>query len=52
MPERRRFAPQSGLLDSQLKMSDLPKQYQAQDAQAKWLDFWKNNGYFDANPNA
>ena len=32
-------------------MSDLPKQYQAQDAQAKWLDFWKDNGYFDANPN-
>ena len=33
-------------------MSDLPKQYQAQDAQAKWLDFWKDNGYFDANPDA
>jgi valyl-tRNA synthetase len=32
-------------------MSELPKQYQAQDAQAKWLDFWKDNGYFDANPN-
>ena len=32
-------------------MSELPKQYQAQDAQKKWLDFWKDNGYFDANPN-
>ena len=57
--ERCGIAPQSGLIfsqlstiDSQLNMSDLPKQYQAQDAQAKWLDFWKNNGYFDADPNA
>ncbi|MFP6763772.1 MAG: valine--tRNA ligase [Planctomycetaceae bacterium] len=31
-------------------MSELPKQYQAQDAQQKWLDFWKDNGYFDASP--
>jgi len=33
-------------------MSDIPKQYQPAESQAKWLDFWKNNGYFDANPNA
>jgi valyl-tRNA synthetase len=33
-------------------MSELPKQYQPADCQARWLDFWKENGYFDANPNA
>ncbi len=33
-------------------MSEIPKQYQPAESQAKWLDFWKNNGYFDANPNA
>ncbi|MHC4875886.1 MAG: valine--tRNA ligase [Planctomycetota bacterium] len=33
-------------------MSDIPKQYQPAESQARWLDFWKNNGYFDANPNA
>ena len=32
-------------------MSELPKQYQPADCQARWLDFWKENGYFDANPN-
>lgn len=32
-------------------MSELAKQYQPQEAQDRWLEFWKENGYFQANPN-
>lgn len=32
--------------------TDLPKQYQPSDVQSRWLDYWNDNGYFDANPNA
>jgi valyl-tRNA synthetase len=31
--------------------TELPKQYQAAECQSRWLDFWKENGYFNANPN-
>jgi len=32
--------------------TELPKQYQPSEAQSRWLDYWKENGYFDANPNS
>ena len=32
--------------------TELPKQYQPSEAQSRWLDYWKVNGYFDANPNS
>ena len=32
--------------------TELPKQYQPSEAQSRWLDYWKEHGYFDANPNA
>ena len=32
--------------------SELPKQYQPSEAQSRWLDYWQENGYFDANPNS
>ena len=32
--------------------TELPKQYQPSDVQSRWLDYWKENGYFDANPNS
>lgn len=32
--------------------TELPKQYQPSEVQSRWLDYWKDNGYFDANPNA
>ncbi|NQV28258.1 MAG: valine--tRNA ligase [Rhodopirellula sp.] len=31
--------------------TELPKQYQPSEVQSRWLDYWKENGYFDANPN-
>ena len=31
--------------------TELPKQYQSQDAQARWFKFWEDNGFFDAEPN-
>ena len=31
--------------------TELPKQYQQSEVQSRWLDYWKENGYFDANPN-
>ncbi len=31
-------------------MTDLPKQYDPVDAQAKWFSFWESKGYFDADP--
>jgi len=30
--------------------TELPKQYQPAECQAKWLDYWKENGYFNADP--
>jgi valyl-tRNA synthetase len=30
---------------------DLPRQYQPAEAQSRWLGFWREKGYFDANPN-
>jgi valyl-tRNA synthetase len=32
--------------------TELPKQYQPSEVQSRWLDYWKENGYFNANPNA
>ena len=32
--------------------TELAKQYQPSEVQSRWLDYWKENGYFDANPNA
>lgn len=32
-------------------MSDLPKLYDPQAAQAKWFPFWEQRGYFNADPN-
>lgn len=32
--------------------TELPKQYQPSEVQSRWLDYWKENGYFDANPNS
>jgi len=32
-------------------MSDLPKLYDPQAAQAKWFSFWEQHGYFNADPN-
>jgi valyl-tRNA synthetase len=32
--------------------TELPKQYQPSEAQSRWLDYWQENGYFDANPNS
>jgi len=32
-------------------MSDLPKLYDPQTAQAKWFSFWEEHGYFNADPN-
>jgi valyl-tRNA synthetase len=32
--------------------TELPKQYQPSEAQSRWLDYWKENGYFDANPDS
>ncbi len=29
----------------------LTKQYDPKDAQARWYDFWEQNGYFNADPN-
>jgi valyl-tRNA synthetase len=31
-------------------MTELAKQYDPKDAQAKWFSFWEERGYFDANP--
>ena len=31
--------------------TELPKQYQSKDAQARWFKFWEDNGFFDAEPN-
>lgn len=32
--------------------TELAKQYQPSEVQSRWLDYWKKNGYFDANPNS
>ncbi len=32
-------------------MTELAKQYQAQEAQARWFQFWEENGFFNADPN-
>jgi valyl-tRNA synthetase len=32
-------------------MTELAKQYQPKEAQTRWLEFWSENGYFNANPN-
>ena len=32
--------------------TELPKQYQPSEVQSRWLDYWKENGYFDATPNS
>lgn len=32
-------------------MTELPKQYQAKEAQTRWLEFWNEHGYFHAHPN-
>jgi valyl-tRNA synthetase len=32
-------------------MPELAKQYQPKEAQDRWLDFWEDNGFFQANPN-
>ena len=32
-------------------MTELAKQYDPKEAQAKWFSFWEERGYFDANPN-
>jgi valyl-tRNA synthetase len=32
--------------------TELPKQYQPSEVQSRWLEYWKENGYFDANPNS
>ncbi|MGZ0163267.1 MAG: valine--tRNA ligase [Planctomycetales bacterium] len=32
--------------------TELPKQYQPSEAQSRWLDYWQEHGYFDANPNS
>ena len=32
--------------------TELAKQYQPSEVQSRWLDYWKENGYFDANPNS
>jgi len=31
-------------------MTELAKQYDPKEAQAKWFSFWEERGYFDANP--
>ena len=31
-------------------MTELAKQYDPKEAQAKWFSFWEDRGYFDANP--
>ncbi|MCX7421699.1 MAG: class I tRNA ligase family protein [Planctomycetia bacterium] len=31
-------------------MTELAKQYEPKEAQAKWFSFWEERGYFDANP--
>ena len=31
-------------------MTELAKQYEPKEAQAKWFSFWEEHGYFDANP--
>ena len=33
-----------------MKLADLPKQYDPQDAQRRWYDFWLEQGYFHADP--
>ena len=33
-------------------MTELAKQYDPKEAQAKWFSFWEERGYFDANPNS
>jgi valyl-tRNA synthetase len=33
-----------------MKTSDLPKQYDPQDAQERWYEFWVKSGYFHADP--
>ncbi|MFT5095058.1 MAG: valyl-tRNA synthetase, partial [Porticoccaceae bacterium] len=32
--------------------TELPKQYQPSEVQSRWLDYWQEHGYFDANPNS
>jgi valyl-tRNA synthetase len=32
-------------------MNELPKQYEPQAAQSRWISFWQEHGYFNANPN-
>jgi len=32
-------------------MTEIPKQYEPSAAQKKWLSFWEEHGYFDADPN-
>ena len=33
-------------------MTELPKQYDPQAAQSRWLPFWQSHGYFNSNPPA
>src|SRR5256885_894756 len=46
----RRFSQLSTLFDHRRSMTELAKQYEPKDAQAKWFSVWEEHGYFDANP--